>query len=140
MRYFFTLDSRRVFVVNKREYRFQPLRLGQGAIPGALAVDGAQAEADLLGLVGRGVKEISADEYEAQKKRLSQTAAYAKSSSLRNSRPVFLPPLSTPTHPPAGSAEGKSDDSSAAKKVLPTVHDVLRVGPISPRQPLKTRK
>jgi hypothetical protein len=131
-RYFYTDQAHRPFVFGKRSYTFTALPSAGGGWPGIFKAETPESEADLGSIVRRGISEITAEEYEAQKKRVNSPVVSPNSNSSKQS-----------THAPSAfqSIQPPQDVASAAsvaptpEQTLPEPESLLVVGRISPPQP-----
>lgn len=137
-RYFFTEQAAVPFVISGRTYNFTPTGVVSGRLVGVLEAATDEALADMLSIVGRGVVEIDAQDFELEKKKQSPSISVASSPSNNQvAAPSALQSLSI--HPKAGvpRAAGESPEPKPdAPKPLPSVKDVIVVARVSPVQPL----
>lgn len=129
-RYFFTERASRPFQINGREYRFTPTDTVGVQLIGVYEAADDQAVADLLSFVGRGVVEITLDDFQLEKKRTKPHASN-NSSALRL---VSLPVQQSPDSPAQPAPPAKPDPDQAARII--SIADVVRVGPVHSPSPI----
>jgi len=125
-RFFLSHRANHPVSINGRNYSFLPTSAAAGLVFGVFEAATAEAEADLLQVVARGVgvEEISASDFEAEKKR-TQIDSSKFSSPLR---PVSLPQPSPSIDHVQPAASVKPPDEQAATRIIPlTAKSVVRI-------------
>lgn len=139
-RYFASHRAAQPVGINGRNYSFTPTTIAGNMVFGVIEASTPESEGDLaeLARLGKGVEEITREEYEAEKKR---TPRKESSGSLLSPRPIPQPsPSMDAQSAPSGEPEQKPEPDPARQTRVVSLASVLRTSRLNPPNALVDEK